>query len=81
MTRAHTQADRAAALRRAERTLERKLTSLKRLVTSIQLWQRRVKYYTIAAAQTDEERAAARAAAQTRKAAKFRSSRRIITGD
>jgi hypothetical protein len=53
---ARTQAESVMALHRAERELERKLTALKRLVSSIQLWQRRVKYYTAAAALTDEER-------------------------
>ena len=56
--RAATKADREAALRKAQRTLEAKLTALKRLVTSIQLWERRVKYYTAQLSMTDEERRA-----------------------
>lgn len=56
--RAATKAEREAALKKAQRTLESKLTALKRLVTSIQLWERRVKYYTAQVSMTDEERRA-----------------------
>ena len=73
--RAKTREERVRALHQAQRTLDRKLTNMKRLVTSIQLWQRRVKYYTDQIAITDEERQsqkeqkAARAAEKKRRAA------------
>lgn len=73
--RAKTQADREAALRRAQRTLDAKLSALKRLVTSIQLWEKRVKYYTAQLSMTDEEREQANRAKEQRRKEKKRSPR------
>jgi hypothetical protein len=76
MPRATTRAERIKEMHRAERTLEAKLTQLKRLTTSISLWQRRVKYYSAQAARTDEEiiaeREASAARRQQRHAGRFR---------
>ena len=67
MARAGTRAERIREMHRAERTLEEKLTQLKRLTTSIRLWQRRAKYYAAQAAKTDEEIAADRSASAERR--------------
>lgn len=60
MARAATHGDRERQLTKATDTLEKKLTELKRLVTSIRFWQRRVKYYTQQVHMSDDERAALR---------------------
>jgi hypothetical protein len=77
MPRATTQWDRETQLARAERTLEAKLTELKRLVTSIRLWQRRVKYYTGEVHKSDEQRAAERVESAARREQRARRQRRI----
>lgn len=54
--RATTTQERRRARENAERTLAKKLAQLKRLVTSISLWQRRAAYYAAQEAMTDEQR-------------------------
>jgi len=75
--RARSEWDRAKILRVAEDTLEEKLTELKRLVTSIRFWQRRVRYYTRELEKSDEERAAERAEREGRARQTARAQRRI----
>ncbi len=77
MARATTHANRVLELQRAERTLEEKLTDLKRLVTSIRFWQRRVKYYANELTKTDEQRTAERAARDTQRQQRAQRHRRI----
>jgi hypothetical protein len=83
--RATTKAEREAALTKAQMALHRKLTDLKRLVNSIQLWESRVKYYTAQLSMTDEERQHAIEATRQR-AAQNKNQKRIrrittLTGD
>jgi len=54
--RAKTPQERQQALAKAQRTLEKKLTQMRRLVTSISLWQRRANYYAAQLAMSEEER-------------------------
>jgi len=63
----------------AQRQVKAKQKALKRLMTSLALWDRRVKYYTKAVLQTDAERAAYKALQAARRAA--RSTRRGIKLD
>lgn len=77
MARATTPHDRQRQLEKAERELEQKLTDLKRLTTSIRLWQRRVKYYTAQVTMTDEERAARRTVQSQRASRAAQRQRRI----
>jgi hypothetical protein len=77
MARAATAQDRQKNLAYAERTLEKKLTDLKRLVTSIRLWQRRVKYYTQQVQMSDAERVLQRAEREQRVSAAAKRHRRI----
>jgi hypothetical protein len=77
MARATSHFDRERQLTKATETLEKKLTELKRLVTSIRMWQRRVKYYTAQVHMTDEERAAIKARQGDRASKIARRHRRI----
>jgi hypothetical protein len=76
--RASTHEERVKNRERAERELEKRLTDLKRLTTSIAMWQRRVKYYTREVEKTDEQRAAERAAQEQRRSQRDMPGRRRI---
>jgi len=77
MARATSRFDREKQLAKATETLEKKLTELKRLVTSIRMWQRRVKYYTAQVDMSDEERETLRALREGRASVRAQRHRRI----
>lgn len=77
MARATTLLDRQKQLERAEKTIEAKLTELKRLVTSIRMWQRRRAYYARQVLMTDEERETLRLLREARASASRQRHRRI----
>ena len=56
MARALSQRDYERKLAHAQKQIEEKMSALKRTVTSLHFWQRRVNYYASQAALTDEQR-------------------------